>query len=146
MNKLIEVWRCKCSNFPYPYFFLNMDITSLTLISIAHLFQWIYTQANFLHWKEKCVQNLLGWESMAEIAWTLLPSTNIVAGLSSFADDCSLRVFVGDETFPDLLCLCDFAVESENPKILDFTSLTIISKTKNELNNLKMNSMIHLIN
>ena len=83
---------------------------------------------------------------MAEIAWTLLPSTNIVAGLSSFAEDCSLRVFVGDETFPDLLCLWGFAVESENPKILDFTSLTIMSKTKNKLSKIKMNSMIHQIN
>ena len=52
----------------------------------------------------------------------------MVAWLFSFVEDCSLFVLVGDE--PDLVLLGDFAVERENPKILDFTSLAIMSNTE----------------
>ena len=63
----------------------------------------------------------------------------MVAWLFSFAEDCSLFVLVGDETFPDLALLGDFAVERENPKILDFTSLAIMSNTE------KIDVFSHLI-
>ena len=63
--------------------------------------------------------------------WTLLPSTKMVAWVSSVVPDWSLPVFLGDEKLAALFLIGCLEVESVKPNILDFMSLTTTSNTAN---------------